>query len=94
MCDQIKSLKHSKKKKILCGIISCNRTRSNGYKLKYNKFCFNVRKNHLHIVRVSKHWNRLPEEVVECSSLETGQKPNGHSPEETALAGPVLKKGN
>lgn len=42
----------------------------------------------------NKHWKRLPEKVVESPSLEAGQKSNGHSPEEVALAGPVLKNGN
>ncbi|KFV79549.1 hypothetical protein N308_08376, partial [Struthio camelus australis] len=41
----------------------------NGHKLKYRKFCLNMRKNFF-TVRVSGHWNRLPREAGESPSLE------------------------
>ncbi|KGL85401.1 hypothetical protein N309_07489, partial [Tinamus guttatus] len=41
----------------------------NGWKLKRQKFHRNLRKKFL-TVRVTEHWNRLPREVVESSSLE------------------------
>ncbi|KFV93350.1 hypothetical protein N327_05099, partial [Fulmarus glacialis] len=40
-----------------------------GHKLKHRRFCLNIRK-HFFIVGVTKHWHRLPREVVESPSLE------------------------
>ena len=50
----------------------CNRTRGNGLKLKEFRFRLGIMKKFF-MMRVVKHWHRLPREVVDAPSLETSK---------------------
>lgn len=50
--------------------ICCDRTTGNGFKLKEEDLdC--IRRTRFFTVRIVRHWNRLPRDVVDAMSLET-----------------------
>ena len=52
----------------LSSVVPRNRTRSNGHKFKYRKFCSNTGKKNT--VRVAKQWNRLLRYFVKSPPIE------------------------
>jgi len=48
----------------------CDKTRSNGFKLREGRFRLDIRKKFF-IIRLAKPWHRFPREVVDAPSLET-----------------------
>ena len=74
MIVALQYLKRSYRKEgdvIFCRIC-CNRTRGNAFKLIDSRFRLDIRKKSF-TVRAVRHWNRLPREVVNASSLETAK---------------------
>jgi len=62
-------MRFNKAKSRVLPIPCYNRTRGNGFKMKEGRFRIDLRKK-FYTVRVVKHWNKLPREVVDAQSLE------------------------
>ena len=56
--------------RLLSGVC-CDRPKGNCFKLKEGRFRLYMRKNCVFTIRVLRHWNRLPREVVDAPLLDT-----------------------
>ena len=65
-----------KKRDRLFSRVCCNRIRGNGFKIKVGKLRLDIKKK-LSIIRVVRHWNRMPREVVDAPSLKVTQDQAG-----------------
>lgn len=54
----------------LCSGVCCDSMRANGFKLKNERFRLYIRKTFF-TMTVMRHWNSLPREVLDASSLDT-----------------------
>ncbi|KAK4828348.1 LOW QUALITY PROTEIN: hypothetical protein QYF61_026009 [Mycteria americana] len=76
----------------LFSVVPSNRTRGSGHKVKHMRFHLNTRK-HFFTVRMVRHGNRLPREVVESPSVEVLANHNSYViPMFIQLWGPQFKK--
>jgi len=69
----------------ICSRACCDRIRSNGFKLREGRLRLDIRKKYF-TLRVVKHWNRLPRDVVNAPSLETFRGQVGRGSEQPGLA--------
>ena len=67
---QYLKVSHKKEEDRLFSMVCGDRTRGNGFNLKEDRFSLDIRKKSF-TVRVVRHWNRLPRNVVDAPSLDT-----------------------